>query len=294
MSFWGVLWRGAVVGGLALVAQVAFALPAVLAGESIRTRPMLELFATFIGIPVSGLLLAGLAARLLGLAKPVALAGLLLTVALAALSVGLGVPHLPTSADPGVLAFGAAFALLGYPAAALAVSPRETAGLPSRGIVIGLAVAVATVGSLSWVEITRGSRAAALADTGVPMVLADIPGHRLETVELTGEDPPLIQIYAQADGRGTLITVSVRRVEQAPRTCADADVFFHGDPNVHICQEIDGRWLLRQPGDQFGFVVAVHDGAVVTISGKVAALAKTIRLHTGSASELAAAPPGRR
>jgi hypothetical protein len=42
--------------------------------------PLLSLFAVFVGVPVRGLLLGGLAARLLGLAKPVvvALAGLML------------------------------------------------------------------------------------------------------------------------------------------------------------------------------------------------------------------------
>jgi hypothetical protein len=291
----GVLWRGAVVGALVLVAQVAFALPAALAGEDTHRRPLLAMLAMVIGMPVSGLLLAGLAASLLGLAKPtvVASVGLVLTVALAALSVRLGVPHLPTTADPGVLAFGAIFALPGYTAAALAISPpRETVGLPSRGIAIGLAIAVATIGSVGWLAIARSSREAALAETGVPMVLADIPGHRLESVELTRENPPLVLRYTPVSGRSTPVTVSVRRTGWQPRTCEDARNFLYIDQNSHTCREINSRWVFDARDSQWGFVIAIHDNAVVTFSGQVAELAEA-QLHTASSHELAAAPPGR-
>ena len=294
----GALWRGAVVGGVVLVAQVAFALPAALAGEGTHARPLRALFAMFVGVPVSGVLLGGLAARLLGLAKPVvvALAGLTLTVGLAALSVRLGVPHLPTTADPGVLAFGAAFAVPGYAAATVAVSPpREAVGLPARGIAIGLAVAVTVAGSLAWLAIARGSREAALVATGVPMVLADIPGHRLESVELTGENPPLVLRYAPVEKGSVLVTVTVHHTERQPRTCEDARTFFHFDQDSHTCQEVGGRWVLDPRDDRlgFGFVVAVHDNAVVTFSGPVLAELTGARLRTASARELAAAPPGR-
>lgn len=294
LSRLGVLWRGAVVGALVLVAQVAFALPAALAGENTRSGVPLALFAMFVGVPVSGLLFGGLAARLLGLAKPVvvALAGLILTVGLAALSVRLGVPHVPTTADPGVLAFGAAFALPGYAAAALTVSPpREAVGLLGRGIAIGLAVAVAAGGSLGWLAIARSSREAALAGTGVPMVLADIPGHRLESVELTGENPPLVLYYVPVDRRSTTVTVSVRRTERLPRTCEDARAMIYGQDSA-TCQEINGRWVFDYRDDPFGFVIAVHDNAVVAFSGQLAELADA-RLRTVSSRELAAAPPGR-
>nr|WP_042180205.1 hypothetical protein [Kibdelosporangium sp. MJ126-NF4]CEL14259.1 hypothetical protein [Kibdelosporangium sp. MJ126-NF4]CTQ88626.1 hypothetical protein [Kibdelosporangium sp. MJ126-NF4] len=290
----GALWRGAVVGTLVLVAQVAFALPAALAGEDTHTRPLRALFAMFVGVPVSGLLLGGLAAWLLGLAKPVvvSLAGLTLTVALAALSVRLGVPHVPTTVDPGVLAYGAAFAPLGYAAAALAASPRETVGPPGRCTAIGLAVVVAIAGSLGWLAIARSSREAALAATGVPMVLADIPGHRLESVELTGENPPLVLRYVPVDRGSVLVTVSVRRADRQPRTCEDARAFFHGDQNSHTCQEIDGRWVFDDRDSQFGLVIAVHDNAVVAFVGRVADLTEA-RLRTASSRDLAAAPPGR-
>jgi hypothetical protein len=296
LSRLGVLWRGAVVGAVVLVAQVAFALPAALAGENTHARPMLSLFAMFIGVPVSGLLLGALAARLLGLAKPavVALAGLTLTVGLAALSERLGVPHLPTTADPGVLAFGAAFAPPGYAAATVAVSPpREVVGLPGRGIAIGLAVAVAVAGSLGWLAIARSSREAALAATGVPMVLADIPGHRLESVELTGENPPLVLYYAPV-GRGSVhVTVSVHHTERQPRTCEDARALFRNDQFSYTCQEINGRWVFDERESEFEFVIAVHDNAVVMFSGNVDGLAEA-RLRTASSRDLAAAPPGRR
>ena len=77
LSWLGALWRGAVVGALVLVAQVAFALPFVLAGQDTHARPLWALFSVFVGVPVSGLLLGGLVARWLGLARPlvVALAG---------------------------------------------------------------------------------------------------------------------------------------------------------------------------------------------------------------------------
>lgn len=292
LSLSGTLWRGAVVGGLVLVAQVAFALPAALAHEDTHNGPLLALFAMFVGVPVSGLLFAGLAAGLLRLARPivVAAAGLVLTVGLAALSVLLGVPHLPTTADPGVLAFGAVFALPGYAAAALAVSPsRDVAGLPSRVIAIGLAVAVAAGGSLGWVASARDSREDALVATGVPMVLADIPGYRLESVELTGENPPLALYYA---GRSPRMTISVRRAERLPRACEDARAFVYDRQNSYTCQEINGLWVFYPRDGDYGFGIAVHDDAVVTFSGQVADLAD-VRLRTASSQELAAAQPGR-
>jgi hypothetical protein len=294
-SLSGALWRGAVVGVLVLVAQVAFALPGALAGEDTRARAPLALLAMFVGVPVSGLLLGGLAARLIGLARPVAvtLAGLLLAVGLAALSVRLGVPHLPATADPGVLAFGAACAPPGYAAAAAAVSPpRDAVGLPGRGIALGLAVVVAVVGSLGWLAIARGSREAALAGTGVPMVLADIPGHRLESVELTGENPPLVLHYTPVDGSPVPVRVSIHRTEWQPRTCEDARTFFYGDQNAHTCREVDGRWVFDHRDSRSRLVVAVHDDAVVVFAGQVAGLVQA-RLRTASSRELAAAQPGR-
>ena len=292
----GALWRGAVVGGLVLVAQVAFALPAALAGENTRSGVPLSLFATFVGVPVSGLLLGGLAARLLGLAKPavVAPAGLVLTVGLAAWGVLLGVPHLPATADPGVLAFGAAFAVPGYAAAAAAVSPPgDAAGLPARVVAVGLAVAVATGGSLGWLAIARDSRAATLAATGVPMVLADVPGHRLDSVEVAGGDVPLVLRYVPVDAPGAIpVTVSVHRGERRPRTCEDARALFRVDQDSLPCREVDGRWVLDLDGG-FGTVVAVHDDAVVTLSGRVVAEMTEARLRTASSRELAAATPGR-
>ena len=159
MSLGGSWWRGTVVGALVLVAQVAFALPYALSGENNHTGPLLGMFAMFVGVPVSGVLLAGVAARFLGLPKPfvVALAGLAFSVVLAWLSVQLGVPHLPTTADPGVLTFGAVFALPGYTAAAVAVS---SVGLLARGIVVGLAIAVTIYvpveGYLSYVTVSVG------------------------------------------------------------------------------------------------------------------------------------------
>jgi hypothetical protein len=294
----GVVWRGAVVGGVVLVAQVAFALPAALAGENLRSGVPLYLFAMFVGVPVSGVLFGGLAARLLGLAQPfvVALAGLILSVGLAALGVLLGVPHLPTTADPGVLAFGAAFAVPGYAGAAMAVSPPgDAVGRPARVVAVALALAVAAGGSLGWLAIARDWREAALAATGVPMVLADIPGYRLESVELTGENPPLVLRYAPVGGRSVPVTVTVHRTERRPRTCEDARALFHFDQNAYTCQEIDGRWVLDPRDDRlgFGFVVAAHDNAAVTFSGQVTAELTAARLRTASSRELAAATPGR-
>lgn len=290
MSLGSTVWRGAVVGAVVLVAQVAFALPAALAGENTRTGVPLALFALFVGVPVSCVLLGGLAARLLGLAKPVvvALAGLALTAGLAWLSVWLGVPHLPTTADPGVLTFGAAFALPGYTAAAVAVSPR---GVLVRGTVIALAVAIAVAGSLGWLGIARDAREAALADTGVPMVLADIPGYRLESVELTGEDTPLTLHYVPADGKAVFVSAGVRKGERQLRTCADAYTVLY-NPDSYTCQAVDGRWVFDDRDNAAMLVVAAHDGAVVTFSGQEAPLLSA-RLRTASARELAAATPGR-
>jgi hypothetical protein len=297
LSLSGALWRGAVVGCLVLVAQVAFALPSALAGENTHARPVLALFAVFVGVPVSGLLLGGLAARLLGLAKPaaVALSGLVLTVGLAALGVLLGVPHLPTTADPGVLAFGAAFAVPGYAGAAVVVSTsRDAAGLPARVIAVGLAVAVAACGSLGWLAFARDSREAALAATGVPMVLADIPGHRLDSVELTGGNAPLVLLYAPVDAPGSIpVTVSVHRGEWRPGTCEDARTRYRIDRTSLTCREVDGRWVLDPRDGGFGLVVAVHDNAVVTFSGRVLPEMTAARLRTTSSRELATATPGR-
>ena len=120
---------------------------------------------------------------------------------LAALSVRLGVPHLPSTVDPGAPAFGAAFALPGYSAAAVAVSPsKDTVGLPGRAVAIGLAVAVSVAGSLAWLGSARASREAALAASGVPMVLADIPATGSSPSSLTGENPPLVLRYARSAG----------------------------------------------------------------------------------------------
>lgn len=279
------MWRGAVVGAVVLVAQVAFALPSALAGENTHTGPLLGMFAMFVGVPVSGVLLAGLAARFLGLATPfvVALAGLAFSVVLAWSSVRLGVPHLPTTADPGVLMFGAVFALPGYTAAAVAVSP---AGFLARGVVIGLAIAVTVAGSLGWLGIARGAREAAIAETGVPMVIADIPGYRLESVELTGG---LVLHYTPVDGKAMYVTVSVGKAGRPFRSCADASSVVHN--RSYTCREVDGRWVFEDDSP-FVLVVAVHDNAPVTFSGEPASLSGA-RLRTVSAAELAAAPPGR-
>jgi hypothetical protein len=292
MSLGGTLWRGAVVGAVVLVAQVAFALPAALAGENTRTGVPLAMLALFVGVPVSCVLLAGAAARLLGLTKPVVvvLAGLAFSAALAWLSVWLGVPHLPTTADPGVLAFGAAFALPGYTAAAVAVS---SVGLLSRGIVVGLAVVVTVAGSLGWLAIAHGTRAAALDDTGVPMVVADIPGYRLESVELTGDDDrPLELHYVPVDGEPFFVSVSVRNAGRPLRTCADAYTVLY-NPDSYTCQAVDGRWVFDNRDSQSVLVLAVHDNALVTVSGGPATPLVTARLRTASARELAAVTPGR-
>jgi len=287
----GAVWRGAVVGAVVLVAQVAFALPMALAGD--RVRAMWALFAMFVGVPVSGLLVAGLVASLLGLARPVVVApaGLVLTVGLAALGVLLGVPHLPTTTDPGVLAFGAVFALPGYTAAAVAVAPLRL-GRPGRGIAVGLAVVVAAAGSLGWLAFARDAREAALTGTGVPMVLADIPGHRLESVELADANAPLVLYYSPPAGASVPVTVGVGRTERRPRTCEDVLARFHGDRSSLPCHQIGDRWVVDDLGG-FRYVVAVHDDAVVTLTGQdVPGLAEA-RLRTATSSELAAAPPGR-
>lgn len=291
MSLGSTLWRGAVVGAVVLVAQVAFALPSALAGENTHARPMLALFALFVGVPVSGLLLGGLAARLLGLAKPlvVALAGLAFAVGLAWLSVWLGVPHLPTTADPGVLAFGAAFALPGYTAAAVVVSPR---GLLVRGTVIALAIAVAVAGSLGWLGFARGAREAAIAGTGVPMVIADIPGYRLESVELTGDNTPLVLHYVGVDRKSSFVTVDVGRTGRPPRTCDDAYTIVRKNQVPNTCQEVNGRWVFDDRDGLYAHAIAVHGNAMVTFFGRKAPLVAA-RLRTASAHELAAAQPGR-
>lgn len=291
MSLGSTLWRGAVAGAVALVAQVAFALPSALAGADTHARPLLSLFALFVGVPTGGVLLGGLAARSLGLAKPVvvALAGLAFTVGLAWLSVWLGVPHLPTTADPGVLVFGAAFALPGYATAAVVVSPR---GLLVRGTVIALAIAVTVTGSLGWLGIARGAREAAIAGTGVPMVIADIPGYRLESVELTGDSSSLVLHYVGVDRTSTFVTVDVSRTGRPPRTCDDAYTIVREDQVPDTCQAVNGRWVFDNRDGPNAHAIAVHGNALVTFFGRKAPLVAA-RLRTTSARELAAVPPGR-
>lgn len=302
MSLGGTLWRGAVVGALVLVAQVAFALPSAPAIADPHNGPLFALFAVWVGVPVSGVLLAGLAARFLGLARPlvVALAGLAFSVVLVWLSVRLGVPHLPTTADPGVLVFGPVFALPGYTAAAVAV---PSVGLLTRGIAIGLAIAVTVAGSLGWVALTRDAREAVLAATGVPMIIADIPGYRLESVEVTDDNAPLVLYYVGVDRKSTSVTVYVSSTERQPRSCDDAYTLV-GDQVPDNCQEVNGRWVfegrqeptgrwaIEDPDGPNAHAIAVHDNATVTFFGPKAPL-MAAGLRTVSARELAAATPGR-
>lgn len=280
----GTLWRGAVVGLAAGAAQVAFSLPAAqYSGLDTRQRVPLVILAVLIGVPVSGLVVGGLTARWLRLPVLVAVVGVVLTAGLAMVTVWLGVPHLPVATDPGVWFFGAACAVPGYAAAALIVVPPWRAWRCAG--VLAAAVALTVAGSLAWLEVAYALRARTLADTGGPLVAADIPGYHLRDVTVTDRTE-----LSYVRSSGEVIDVSVRPDRGLPRDCAGARAVLGRHAADYPCRDLDDRWVVEIPGGLA--VVATHAGTAVVLSGTAPEMERAT-LRTASARELAEAAPGR-
>jgi hypothetical protein len=291
-----ILWCGAVIGVAVGVAQLAFSLPsAQYSGFNTRDRAPLIILAVLVGMPVSGLVVGALAARRLRLKRPVlvAVAGLLLSIGLASVTLWLGVPHLTVAADPGVWCFGAACAVPGYAAAALIVVPpwRRSAPLRCAGV-LAAAVAVVVAGSLAWLEVAYALRAQTLTETGEPLVAADIPGYRLHEVTVDrGVSPGTELSYVRSSDPGDVIDLRVRPDAGQPRDCAGARAVLGRRGTTYTCRDMGDRWVLQPPGERRHVVVATHDGVAVLLSGTAPEVVRAT-LRTASARELAEARPG--
>jgi hypothetical protein len=285
-----------VVGVAVGVAQLAFSLPsAQYSGFNTRQRTPLIILAVLVGMPVSGLVVGALAARWLRLRRPllVAVAGLVLSIGLAWVTLWFGVPHLAVAADPGVWCFGAACAVPGYAAAALIVAPPWRRSWPLRCAgALAAAAAVVVAGSLAWLEVAYALRARTLTETGGPLVAADIPGYRLHDVTIDhGVSPGTELSYVRSSDPSDVIELTVRRDVAGPRDCAGARAVLGRRGTTYTCRDMDDRWVLDRPDSSTYVVVAAHAGVAVLLSGTASEVVRAT-LRTASARELAEARPG--
>ena len=290
------VWRGVMAGAAVAAAQLAFSLPAAqYSGLDTRQRLPLVILAVCFGVPISGLVVGVLAARLLRLRRPVlvAVAGLALSIGLAMVTLWLGVPHLPVTTDPGVWCFGAACAVPGYAAAAMILVPPWSASGPLRCAgAFAAAAAVVVAGSLAWLEVAYTLRAQALRDTGVLLMVADIPGYQIRDVKVRHGPAPEVKLsYVRSPGSGDVITMDVYRDAGRPRDCAEALASLGRRGISYSCRDMGDRWVLDHVDDRWHVVIATRVDNVVVMNGAVPEMVRAT-LRTASARELAEEQPG--